>query len=86
MSPTTLSPAAEITPSLIQQRRIDDNGGTDEDILRLAQIQGKLSFSHRHRTRNRSGDRRHFNTPVNLDHSGHRLGERAVHVNCEGGR
>ena len=32
MSPPTLSLAAEISPSPIQQRRIDDNGGTDEDI------------------------------------------------------
>ena len=86
MSPPTLSPTAEISPSPIQQRRIDDNGGTDEDILRLAQIQGRLSFSPRYRTRNRSADRRHFNTSFNLDHSGHRIGERAVHVNRERGR
>ena len=61
-------------------------GGTDEDVLLLAQIQGRLSFSPRHITRNRSADGRHFNTSVNLDHSRHRIGERVVHVNREGGR
>ena len=55
-------------------------------VLRLAQIQGRLSFSPRYRTRNRSADRGHFNTSFNLDHSGHRIGERAVHVNRERGR
>ena len=36
-----------------EHRRIDDNGGDDEDIRRLAIIQGRLSFNSAHRTRDR---------------------------------
>ena len=36
-----------------EHRRIDDNGGDDEDIRRLAIIQGRLSFNSPHRPRDR---------------------------------
>ena len=48
-SPQVLEPIA--TPA--QHGRIGDNGGTDEDILLLADIPARLSFSHNRGPRNR---------------------------------
>ena len=45
-SPPHRSPVTETDPRTpVQHRRIDDGEGNDEDLLHLAQIQGRLSLS-----------------------------------------
>ena len=86
-TPTVTPPTSPQVPAPIatpaQHRRIDDNGGTDEDILLLADIQGRLSFSPNRRPRNRSPPWRHSRSNVDTTHHRHNDGESRMSTNRE---
>ena len=50
----------------IQPRRIDDDGGTDEDILLLAQLQGRIPFSPNRISQQRSAAERQHTTQMTV--------------------
>ena len=83
MSPPTVDDTMR-TP--IQHRRIDDDGGTDEDILLLAQLQGRIPFSPNGRSQQRSAPERQPTTPADADRHRHRNRERDMSINRERGR
>ena len=83
-----MSPPAvdETMRTPIQHRRIDDDGGTDEDILLLAQLQGRIPFSPNGRSQQRSAAERQPTTPADADRHRHRSRERHMSINRERGR
>ena len=86
-TPTVTPPTSPQVPAPIatpaQHRRIDDNGGTDEDILLLADIQGRLSFSPNRGPRNRSPPWRHSRSNADTAHHRHNDGESRMSSNRE---
>ena len=54
-----------------QHQRIDDDGGTDEDIWLQAQLQGRISFSPNRRSQQRSATERQPTTPADVDRHRH---------------
>ena len=67
----------------IQPRRIDDDGGTDEDILLLTQLQGRIPFSPNRISQQRSAAERQPTTPADADRHRHRSRERHMSINRE---
>ena len=84
-TPTVTPPTSPQVPEPIatptQHRRIADNGMTDEDILLLAHIQGRLSFNPNRGPRNRSPPWRHIKSNVDTAHHRHNDGERRMSTN-----
>ena len=76
-TPEVSPPAVDDTMRTpIQHRRIDDDGGTDEDILLLAQLQGRILFSPNRRSQQRSAAERQPTTHSDADRHRHRSRER----------
>ena len=70
----------------IRHRRIDDDDGTDEDTLLLAQLQERMPFSPNRRLQQRSAAERQPTTPAEVDRHRHRSRKRHMSINRERGR